>query len=124
MPAPVGPGNPGDHGHPPPEIADAADRAGDRALKPTLGAWLTVVGLAADLAAWLRLLALPEALEACEPKALRYGILCVPARPTTGVRRLAAPIVTTSAFCPPTRMRGARTAPSAVRRPARLGCLR
>jgi len=50
-------------------------------------AWLTVVGLAADLTAWLRLLALPEALKACEPKALRYRFLHVPARLTTGSRR-------------------------------------
>jgi hypothetical protein len=41
-------------------------------------AWLTVVGLAADLTAWLRLLALPEALKACEPKALRYRFLTCP----------------------------------------------
>jgi hypothetical protein len=50
-------------------------------------AWLTVVGLAADLTAWLRLLALPDRLKACEPKALRYRFLHVPARLTTGARR-------------------------------------
>ena len=45
-------------------------------------AWLVVVGLAADLTAWLRLLALPDRLKACEPKALRYRFLHVPARLT------------------------------------------
>jgi len=50
-------------------------------------AWLTVVGLAADLTAWLRLLALPDNLKACEPKALRYRFLHVPARLTFGARR-------------------------------------
>ena len=50
-------------------------------------AWLTVVALAADLTAWLRLLALPEALKACEPKALRYRFLHIPARLTHGARR-------------------------------------
>ena len=36
-------------------------------------AWAPAVDatLAADLIAWLRLLALPETLKACEPKALR-----------------------------------------------------
>ena len=43
--------------------------------------------LAADLTAWLRLLALPESLKACEPKALRYRLLHVPARLTRGARR-------------------------------------
>jgi hypothetical protein len=50
-------------------------------------AWLAVVALAADLTAWLRLLALPQALKACEPKALRYRFLHVPARLTRGARR-------------------------------------
>ena len=50
-------------------------------------AWLVVVGLAADLTAWLRLLALPDRLKACEPKALRYRFLHVPARLTSGARR-------------------------------------
>jgi len=36
--------------------------------------------IAADLTAWLRLLALLEPLQACEPKALRYRLLHVPAR--------------------------------------------
>ena len=50
-------------------------------------AWLQVVTLAADLTAWLRLLALPDPLKACEPKALRYRLLHVPARLTRGARR-------------------------------------
>jgi hypothetical protein len=50
-------------------------------------AWLTVVAVAADLLAWLRLIALPDALKACEPKALRYRFLHVPARLTKGGRR-------------------------------------
>jgi hypothetical protein len=50
-------------------------------------AWLQVVTLAADLTAWLRLLALPASLSSCEPKALRYRILHVPARLTRGARR-------------------------------------
>ena len=50
-------------------------------------AWLTVVQVAADLLAWLRLLALPDALKACEPKALRYRFLHIPARLTRGARR-------------------------------------
>src|SRR4051794_36780331 len=47
-------------------------------------AWLQVVTLAADLTAWLRLLALPDPLKTCEPKALRYRLLHVPARLTPG----------------------------------------
>ena len=43
--------------------------------------------IAADLTAWLRLLALPDTLKACEPKALRYRLLHVPARLTRGGRR-------------------------------------
>ena len=50
-------------------------------------AWLTIVTIAADLLAWLRLLALPENLKACEPKALRYRFLHIPARLTRGARR-------------------------------------
>lgn len=37
--------------------------------------------------AWLRLLALPPTLKACEPKALRYRFLHVPARLTHSARR-------------------------------------
>jgi hypothetical protein len=50
-------------------------------------AWLACVTLAADLTAWLRLLALPDTLKTCEPKALRYRLLHVPARLTRGGRR-------------------------------------
>jgi len=50
-------------------------------------AWTMVTTLAADLIAWLRLLALPETLKACEPKALRYRLLHVPARLVHGGRR-------------------------------------
>ena len=56
-------------------------------------AWTLLTAIAADLIAWLRLLALPEALKACEPKALRYRLLHVPARVTRGgrARRLRIP---------------------------------
>jgi hypothetical protein len=50
-------------------------------------AWLQVVSIAADLTAWLRLLALPATLRSCEPKALRYRLLHVPARLSRGARR-------------------------------------
>jgi hypothetical protein len=53
-------------------------------------AWLTLTAIAADLVAWLRLLAFTgEAVELakCEPKALRYRLLHVPARLTHGGRR-------------------------------------
>jgi len=50
-------------------------------------AWALAASIAADLIAWLRLLALPAALKACEPKALRYRFLHVPARLTHGSRR-------------------------------------
>ncbi len=50
-------------------------------------AWTLAASIAADLIAWLRLLALPAALRACEPKALRYRFLTVPARLTHGARR-------------------------------------
>ena len=50
-------------------------------------AWPLAVSLAADLTAWLRLLALPEALRSCEPKALRYRFLHVPARLTHSARK-------------------------------------
>jgi len=43
--------------------------------------------ISADLIAWLRLLALPPGLKACEPKALRYRFLQVPARLTHSSRR-------------------------------------
>ena len=50
-------------------------------------AWTIAASIAADLIAWLRLLALPPRLNACEPKALRYRFLTVPARLTHGARR-------------------------------------
>lgn len=52
--------------------------------------WLTLTQIAADLTAWTRLLALTgdaAVLAACEPKALRYRFLHVPARLTHGARR-------------------------------------
>jgi hypothetical protein len=58
--------------------------SGDYAINQ---AWIACVTLAADLTAWLRLLALPESLKSCEPKALRYRLLHVPARLTRGARR-------------------------------------
>ena len=50
-------------------------------------AWLTATAIAADLIAWLRLLALPDRLLNAEPKALRYRLLHVPARLTHSGRR-------------------------------------
>lgn len=50
-------------------------------------AWALAASIAADLIAWLRLLTLPTALRACEPKALRYRLLHVPALHTHGARR-------------------------------------
>ena len=53
-------------------------------------AWTMTTLIAADLIAWLRLLALTGAaagLAKCEPKALRYRLLHVPARITHGGRR-------------------------------------
>ncbi|UUZ46410.1 IS1380 family transposase [Janibacter limosus] len=52
--------------------------------------WLTLVQIAADLTAWTRLLAMTGDAQppaACEPKALRYRFLHVPARLTHGARR-------------------------------------
>ncbi len=49
--------------------------------------WLTAVAIAADLIAWLRLLALTGQLATAEPKALRYRLLHVPARLTRNARR-------------------------------------
>lgn len=49
-----------------------------------------LVQIAADLTAWTRLLALTgdaRVLAACEPKALRYRFLHVPARLVHGARR-------------------------------------
>ena len=53
-------------------------------------AWLMATTVAADLVAWTRLLALTgdaAMLAACEPKALRYRFLHVPARLTHSARR-------------------------------------
>ena len=53
-------------------------------------AWLMLVQVAADLTAWTRLLALTgdaKILATCEPKALRYRFLHVPARLVNGQRR-------------------------------------
>ena len=50
-------------------------------------AWTQVAAIAADLIAWLRLLALTGDLAKAEPKALRYKLLHVPARLTHGGRR-------------------------------------
>ncbi len=52
--------------------------------------WLMLVQIAADLTAWTRLLALTgdaKNLATCEPKALRYRFLHVPARLTHSARR-------------------------------------
>ena len=52
--------------------------------------WLMLTQIAADLVAWTRLLAFTgdaKALAGCEPKALRYRLLHVPARFTRGARR-------------------------------------
>ena len=53
-------------------------------------AWLMLTAIAADLIAWTRLLALTgdaKTLRDCEPKALRYRFLHVPARLTRSARR-------------------------------------
>lgn len=52
--------------------------------------WLMLAGIAADLVAWTRLVGMvgdAKVLAACEPKALRYRFLHVPARLTHGARR-------------------------------------
>lgn len=57
---------------------------------PINQAWLATVMIAADLIAWTRMLALTgdaEVLASCEPKALRYRFLHVPARLVHGARR-------------------------------------
>jgi hypothetical protein len=50
-------------------------------------AWLTATAIAADLTAWLRLLALTGQLATAEPKAPRYRLLHVPARLSRSARR-------------------------------------
>ncbi len=49
--------------------------------------WLTLTMIAADLVAWLKMLALDGDLAKAEPKALRYRLLHVPARLVHGARR-------------------------------------
>jgi hypothetical protein len=49
--------------------------------------WLQITAVAADLTAWLRLLALTGDLAAAEPKLLRFRMLHLPARLTHGGRR-------------------------------------
>jgi hypothetical protein len=49
--------------------------------------WLMLTQIAADLVAWLRLLALDGELAKAEPKALRYRLLHVPARLVHGARK-------------------------------------
>ena len=52
--------------------------------------WLMLTTIAADLTAWTRLLGCTgeaKVLTACEPKALRYRFLHVPARLTHSARR-------------------------------------
>jgi hypothetical protein len=50
-------------------------------------AWVQIVAVAADLVAWLQLLALDGELAKTEPKLLRFRMLHVPARLTRGARR-------------------------------------
>jgi len=49
--------------------------------------WIQIAALAADLIAWLQLIALDDDLANAEPKALRFRMLHVPARLTRGGRR-------------------------------------
>ena len=58
-------------------------------------AWLLAAGIAADLLAWLRLLALTGTLASAEPKTLRYRLLHVAARLVRGQRRRKIRIPTT-----------------------------
>jgi len=58
-------------------------------------AWAQLAAISADLIAWLRLLALTPDLAKAEPKALRYRLLHVPAKLTTGGRRRRLRIPTT-----------------------------
>ena len=50
-------------------------------------AWVQIVAVAADLIAWLRLLALEDDLAAAKPKALRFRMLHMPGRLVLGARR-------------------------------------
>ncbi|MHA7651081.1 transposase [Mycobacterium sp. ML4] len=56
---------------------------------------LSAVAIAADLTAWLRLLALTGPLAKAEPKALRHRLLHVPARLTRSALRRHLPIPAT-----------------------------
>jgi Transposase DDE domain group 1 len=58
-------------------------------------AWCTAAAIAADLIAWLQLLALDGDLARAEPKRLRYRILHTAARLTRGQRRRWLRIPTT-----------------------------
>ncbi len=49
--------------------------------------WCTAAAIAADLVAWLQILALDGDLATAEPKRLRYRLLHTAARPTRGQRR-------------------------------------
>jgi hypothetical protein len=49
--------------------------------------WIQIAALAADLVAWLQLIALDGDLAKAEPKLLRFRMLHVPARLTTGGRQ-------------------------------------
>ncbi len=57
--------------------------------------WALATSVAADLIAWMRLQALPAELKACEPTALRYRFLHVPAHLTHGARQCHLQIPTT-----------------------------
>jgi Transposase DDE domain group 1 len=56
-------------------------------LVPINQAWCVAAALAADLIAWLQLLAVDGELALAEPKRLRYRILHTAARLTRGQRR-------------------------------------
>ena len=57
--------------------------------------WLALTMIAADLVAWLKMLALDGDLAKAEPKALRYRLLHVPARLVHGARRRRLRLPTT-----------------------------
>jgi hypothetical protein len=58
-------------------------------------AWCTAAAIAADLIAWLQILALDGELATAEPKRLRYRLLHTAARLTRGQRRRWLRIPTT-----------------------------
>ena len=49
--------------------------------------WIQIAAIAADLTAWLQLIALSGELATAEPKTLRFRMLHVPARLTRGSRQ-------------------------------------